>query len=293
VCIKVTFNYKIKLKKPMKQFFTLLLVCFLFTTRAQTGMTFYDFSGPTILGDTISMSQYAGKKVMVLNVASFCVFTPQYSQLDVLDSLYSKYNFAIVGYPSNDFNHQGGTDSQIISTCHSYDVHFQIMETVAVVTSDTAPLFKWLQRKDLNGVSDAHIDWNFNKFLIDRHGNWVRHYSSVVSPLDTSIINWIVEDSASLNNTGIEPVTDNNLVSLRSSNPGNGAVEMVINSAATEQLSIQMFSVDGRLVGTLYNGAASNGQTINYPVDALASGTYLIRVKAGSGVQTIKYMLQR
>ena len=251
-------------------------------------MTFYDFSGPTLAGDTISMGIYSGKKMMVINCASYCVYTPQYTPLEQLYTQYKQYNFSLIGYPTNDFAHQGGTDSQIIATCSHYAVDFQIMGLVNVAVGDTAPLFKWLQRGDLNGVSDAHIDWNFNKFLIDAQGHWVRHYPSTTSPLDTSIINWIMEGAA----TGISPIKEENLVALRSSNPGVNSIDLEVMTPSPQHYNIQLFSIDGRLVSTLYNGNATDAQFINYPAAHLSSGNYLIRIQSETGVQTIKYTLQ-
>lgn len=276
----------------MKKLFTLLTACLIYAAGfAQTGLqTFYDFSDTTIEGTCLSMGQYTGKKVMVVNVASFCVYTPQYTQLDILDSLYGQqYNFTIIGFPCNDFLNQGGTNQQIIGTAQTYNVKFQLMETVHTVTGDTTPLYKWLQRADLNGVSNATVDWNFNKFLIDEQGHWSRHYASAVEPLDTGIVNWITGYAA----TGINEVTGNNLVALRSANPGNTSVDMVINTAAPQHYNIQMFSIDGQLAGTLYNGSAAGAQVISYPVNQLASGTYLIKIEADNGVQTLKYCVQR
>jgi glutathione peroxidase len=69
------------------------------------------------------------------------------------------------------------------------------MAKIGIVKGDTSPIYKWLQRKDLNGVSDAQVKWNFNKFLIDESGHWIAHYPSKVAPLDTAITNWIVPPS--------------------------------------------------------------------------------------------------
>lgn len=174
----------------------LILACFFLLggLQAQT-KTLYDYSCQTLDNQTISLGQYAGKKLMVVNVASYCVYTPEYTPLEQLYEQYKKYNFLIIGFPSDDFDNQGGTDSEIISTCHSYDVTFAIMQEIHVATGDIAPVYQWLETDSLNGVSNATITWNFNKFLIDRQGHWVQWYDSPVSPLDTSITNWIIQDS--------------------------------------------------------------------------------------------------
>jgi glutathione peroxidase len=238
------------------------------------------------------MSQYAGQKVMVVNCASYCVYTPEYTPLKRLDSIYaSKYNFTIVGYPSNDFLNQGGTDSAIIATCHQYDVNFQIMSPVSIVTGDTAPLYKWLQRADLNGVSNAHVSWNFNKFLIDRQGHWVAWYDSPVSPLDTAITNWIIEDSAAVE-AGIKPLDADEFINIKSANPANTAITLEIKASAAQQLDIRLYSLDGRLAGNIYSGQVSGTQQINYPVSLLPSGIYLIKAQTISGQKTLKCVVE-
>jgi glutathione peroxidase len=276
----------------MKKISALLVICALYTgLSAQVYQTFYDFSWPTIEGDTISMGQYAGQKVMVVNCASYCVYTPEYAPLKRLDSIYAtRYNFTIVGYPSNDFLNQGGTDSAIIATCHQYEVNFQIMSPVSIVTGDTAPIYKWLQREDLNGVSNAHVTWNFNKFLIDRQGHWVRWIDSPVSPLDTSIINWIVEDSAAVA-AGIQPVNADDFIHIKSGNPVNTTLALEVKSGTAQRFDINLYSLDGRPAGKIYNSEISGTQQINYPVAALPSGLYLIRAQTSTGEKTLKCVI--
>ena len=277
----------------MKKIYAIVALCILsIGLSAQVLQTFYDFSWPTINGDTISMGQYAGQKVMVVNCASYCVYTPEYAPLKRLDSIYaSRYNFTIVGYPSNDFLNQGGTDSAIIATCHQYEVNFQIMSPVSIVTGDTAPLYKWLQRRDLNGVSDAHVSWNFNKFLIDRQGHWVRWIDSPVSPMDTSIINWIVEDSAAVF-AGIQPISTGESIGFKSANPANSTISLEISATGTPRFDINLFSIDGRLAGSIYRGEVSGTQEVNYSVASLPSGLYLIKAQTANGEKTLKCVVQ-
>src|SRR5579872_6489556 len=149
----------------MKNLFTFFSVCLLYSAAsAQTASAFYSFSDPDINGDTISMSQFTGQKLMVINCASFCAYTPEYAPLEQLYNEYHQYNFTIIGFPSNDFFNQGGTDSQIITTCNHYNVSFPIMGLVHVATSPVDPLFQWLTEKTLNGDSNSTVTWNFNKW---------------------------------------------------------------------------------------------------------------------------------
>lgn len=276
----------------MKRIFTLALFIGLFAgAQAQVLQNFYDFSWPDIIGDTISMSQYAGQKVMVVNCASYCAYTPQYTPLKELQAQYSRYNFTVIGYPSNDFANQGGTDSAIIATCHNYEVNFPIMSPVSIVTGDTAPLYKWLQRHDLNGVSNAHVTWNFNKFLIDRQGHWVRWFDSPVNPLDTAITNWIIEDSATVYPTGIQNVLAGDFISIKSENPAAANVIFQLNGNSGGHVDINLFSADGKLVAAIYNGSATGSQQVNYSVATLANGIYLVKAQSALGQKTLKLLV--
>jgi glutathione peroxidase len=276
----------------MKKIFTLLVVSILCSglSAQVTLQTFYDFSWPDINGDTMSMAQFAGEKVMVVNCASYCVFTPQYTPLKDLQTEYGRFRFTVIGYPCNDFNNQGGTDSAIIATCHGYQVNFPIMSPVSIVRGDTAPLYKWLQREDLNGVSNATVNWNFNKFLIDRQGHWVRWMTSTVDPLDTSITNWIVEDSATVL-TGVQTIQNGEFVTVRSSNPTSTNITLDLNTNAAQQVDVNLYSTDGKPVGAIFTGTMQGNQQINYSVASLASGLYLLKAQSAGNQKTLKILV--
>jgi len=165
----------------------------------QTG--FHQFRVKNIFGDSIDLSDFAGKKLLVVNTASFCGYTYQFTKLRQLDSAYQSYGFRVIGFPSNDFGGQDPyADSTINSFCQNqYAIQFPMMAKISIITGDTSPVYKWLQRKALNGVANAPVDWNFNKFLIDENGNWLRHYYSATQPNDTAITRWIIQ--------GITPVS--------------------------------------------------------------------------------------
>jgi len=165
---------------------------------AQSQITnFHDFTVNSISGEQINLSQYAGKKLLVVNTASYCGYTYQYANLQHLYDAYGGSGFQIIGFPCNDFGAQEpGSDSVIFEFCTGhYNVTFPMMSSIHIKTGDTADVYKWLQRGDLNGVADAAVTWNFNKFLIDEQGNWVRHFDSPVNPQDTAIVNWITRVS--------------------------------------------------------------------------------------------------
>lgn len=157
---------------------------------------FHDFTVKTIDGKDLSLSTFKGKKVLVVNVASKCGFTPQYAQLQELYDKYREKNFVIIGFPANNFLHQEpGTDEEIQQFCSlNYGVTFPMMAKISVKGSDIAPLYKWLTQKSENGKQNAGIKWNFQKFLIDENGNWVDMLWSVTSPLSEKITNWIEKE---------------------------------------------------------------------------------------------------
>lgn len=157
---------------------------------------FHDFTVKTIDGKDLSLSTFKGKKVLVVNVASKCGFTPQYAQLQELYDKYREKIFVIIGFPANNFLHQEpGTDEEIQQFCSlNYGVTFPMMAKISVKGSDIAPLYKWLTQKSENGKQNAGIKWNFQKFLIDENGNWVDMLWPVTSPLSEKITNWIEKE---------------------------------------------------------------------------------------------------
>lgn len=159
----------------------------------QATKTLYDFKVTDIEGKEFDMAQLKGKKIMIVNTASECGFTPQYKELQELYSKYKDKNFIIVGFPANNFGGQEpGTNTEIKSFCSkNYGVGFPMMSKVSVKGDDMVPIYKWLQFKSENGVGDGEVKWNFHKFLIDESGHWVRSINSKTSPMNDEITKWI------------------------------------------------------------------------------------------------------
>ena len=183
----------------MKQlFFVLSLVvvaCVAFSFKhktKQTPKTIYQFKVPSIEGGTIDFSKFKGKKILVVNTASKCGYTPQY---EGLEKLYKEHKgeLVIVGFPANNFNGQEpGTNEEIAEFCKArFGVSFPLASKVDVVGENTHPLFKWLTTKDKNGVLDATIAWNFNKFLLDEKGNLLAYFPSKVTPQSEDILKYL------------------------------------------------------------------------------------------------------
>jgi glutathione peroxidase len=285
--------FKLKGGNKMKKSVTLVVICLLaLKISAQNQLSFYDYSAKTIMGDTISLSQFKGKKLLVVNTASFCGYTPQFKQLEELYQQYKSYNFEIIGFPCNDFGSQEPqTDSLINQYCtKNYDVTFHMMSKIAIVKGDTAPVYKWLQKAKLNGVQTVHVDWNFNKFLIDEEGHWVRHFSSPTLPTDTSITNWILKPVVTT--TMISAYTKTNeLIALKSANPSGSSMELIVKGSSAKQIYIRLYTLEGRLIDTIYIGNAVNSQLINYSAPSLPKGIYLIKAESNGIKQTIRYTL--
>lgn len=158
--------------------------------------TFYQFleANPnakvkTIDGTEFDYAQLKGKKVLIVNTASECGYTPQYEELEKLYQAY-KDKLIILGFPANNFGGQEpGTNEEIKEFCKSkYSVTFPMFEKISVLGDDMAPLYKWLTSKDLNGWNDQQPKWNFNKYLLDEEGNLVKYYSSAVKPMSDEIV---------------------------------------------------------------------------------------------------------
>lgn len=189
----VTYNKTIEMKK----FTTLICMVLLSVTsvNAQNG-SFYDFTVKDINGQDIEMSSFKGKKVLIVNVASKCGNTPQYEKLQMLFDKYGKNNFVVIGFPANNFmGQEPGTNEEIQQFCTlNYHVTFPMMAKISVKGKDIDPLYKWLTEKTENGKQDAEVTWNFQKFMIDKNGNWVGVVAPNESPMCDKIIEWIEKE---------------------------------------------------------------------------------------------------
>ena len=144
----------------------------------------YNFRAKTINGKDISMEQYRGKVVVVVNTASKCGFTPQYADLNTLYSKYKDYGFEILGFPCNQFgNQEPGDSKQISEGCLlNYGVSFQMFDKVLVNGDGAHPLFKFIKRS-LPGFFGGRIVWNFTKFIFDANGKPLKRFAPITSPL--------------------------------------------------------------------------------------------------------------
>ena len=146
--------------------------------------TLYDFKITNIDGQPVDLAQYKGKVALVVNVASKCGYTKQYKGLESLYREYKDKGFEILGFPSNDFGAQEpGTEAEIKSFCSlTYDVTFDMFSKVKVSGSVIADTYKYLTE-----TTGSQVQWNFNKFLVDKEGKVVKYYPSSVAPEDAAL----------------------------------------------------------------------------------------------------------
>ena len=162
------------------------------TADQQMSKTIYDYKVESLDGQEINFADFKGKKILVVNTASECGFTPQYADLEKLSKDYEN-NLVIVGFPANNFGGQEpGSNTEIGAFCEkNFGVTFPMAAKVSVKGDDTAPIFKFLTEKDLNGVKNTAILWNFTKFLIDENGHLIDTFISTTKPTSESITKYL------------------------------------------------------------------------------------------------------
>ncbi|MEN9919380.1 MAG: hypothetical protein RL662_1816 [Bacteroidota bacterium] len=179
------------MKRTFVAFFLLFTISVLNSFAQQKSL--YDFKVKDIDEQEYDLSALKGKKVLIVNVASNCGLTPQYTQLEELYQRYKNQNFVILGFPCNDFREQeSGTNGEIKEFCSfKYGVTFPLMDKISVKSPNKAALYRWLTEKVENGVLDAEVQWNFQKFMIDENGQVVDYLAPKESPLSDKLIGWL------------------------------------------------------------------------------------------------------
>ncbi len=170
----------------MKFIASLFFVAISLLSNAQS---IHSFKVAGIDGKQIDFASFKGKKILIVNTASQCGYTPQYKALEKVYEQ-NKGNLVIIGFPCNQFGGQEpGTNAEIISFCEkNYGVTFPLADKIDVKGASTAPIYQWLTQKSKNGVLDANISWNFNKFLLDENGKMIAYFPSNVTPDSQEIL---------------------------------------------------------------------------------------------------------
>jgi len=146
--------------------------------------TVYDFKAKTIDGDEQSLADYKGKAMLIVNVASKCGFTPQYTGLEALYEKFREQGLVVLGFPCDQFGHQEpGDENEIKNFCTlNYDVKFPLFAKVAVNGAEAHPLYKYLKSEAKGLLGSESVKWNFTKFLVDKNGKVVRRYAPTDTP---------------------------------------------------------------------------------------------------------------
>lgn len=152
----------------------------------------YDFKVEGLTGGTIDFAKFKGKKILIVNTASKCGYTPQYEELE---TLYKKYGskLVVVGFPANDFmSQEPGKNEDIAAFCKkNYGVTFPMAAKITVKGKNMAPIYKWLTEEEHNGYKSSSVKWNFQKYLIDEKGKLVAVFQPGVKPLSSEITGMI------------------------------------------------------------------------------------------------------
>ncbi len=178
----------------VKLFFILLFVMTIVTVNAQKSNSIYDYKLTDINGKTFDMSELKGKKVLLVNTASKCGLSPQDNDMVKLYNDYKDKDFVIVAIPSNDFgNKEPGSNEEIKSYVKEHDINFPVMAKTSVTGDKEDPLYEWLTKKELNGVMDTKVAWNYQKYMIDENGKLVGIVEPKESPTSDKVIDWLEE----------------------------------------------------------------------------------------------------
>jgi glutathione peroxidase len=171
----------------------LTITAVLFTALPQK--TVYDFTVKDIDGKNVSLSAYKGKVLLIVNVASLCGNTPQYKDIEALYKKYKSKGLVVLGFPANNFmGQEPGSDKEIKEFCtREYSVTFPMFSKVSVKGKDIAPLYSYLTQKSENGVTDAPVTWNFQKFLVGKNGQVIASVSPRTSVNDAAVLKQIEE----------------------------------------------------------------------------------------------------
>ncbi len=170
-----------------------LLILTAMTAYSDRPKKLHDFTVYTLEGGEYDLAQLKGKKVLVFNTASKCGNTPQYEGLQELFERYGGEKFVIIGFPANNFLRQEpGSNEEIREFCSiKYGVTFPMMAKISVKGKDMHPIYQWLTQKELNGLEDSSVKWNFQKYMVDEEGKLVGMIPPKTKPLSDEIISWV------------------------------------------------------------------------------------------------------
>ena len=162
------------------------------STFGLSAQSIYELDYTSIDGEKVSLSKYKGKKILFVNVASKCGFTPQYKALQKLSEKYAD-KLVVIGFPSNEFGGQEpGSEATIKAFCKAtYGVTFPMASKIEVTGDRKHPIYQWLTQKAKNGKENSSVKWNFQKYLVNEKGDWLDYFYSLTNPMSEKIINLV------------------------------------------------------------------------------------------------------
>jgi len=274
----------------MKNYFTIIsTILLIILSMSINAATLHDFKAKTIEGDSLDFSTLKGKRLLVVNTASKCGYTYQYSELQQLYDIYGGDKFLIVGFPANNFgNQEPGSDEDIENFCtENYGVTFQMMSKISVKGNDIHEIYQWLTQKSLNGVKDAPIQWNFQKFMIDENGNWIDVVMTQESPLCDKIINWL-EDFTSV----LDDKSFSNTQSEIYPNPFSQSTTIHYQLHSSDHVTLKVYNAVGVEVAVLVNEYQDTGSHLAlFDASNLTPGIYYYTLQIGDLVQSNNLLL--
>ncbi len=157
--------------------------------------TIYNYQVTDINGKQFKLSDFKGKKILIVNTASECGLTPQYKDLETIYNLYKDKNFVVIGFPANNFGAQEpGTNNEIATFCtKNYGVTFPMMSKVSVKGKDMCEIYQFLTQKSKNGLQDSEVEWNFQKYLINEKGELEKVISPQTTPMSKEVLTWVMK----------------------------------------------------------------------------------------------------
>jgi glutathione peroxidase len=162
------------------------------TIKHNASESIYTIAINSLQGHPIDLSEFKGRKILFVNVASKCGFTPQYKELQELYNTY-KDQLVVIGVPCNQFGSQEpGTLNEIQEFCDvNYGVSFLITEKIDVKGNSQHPLYTWLTKKAINGKQNSSVKWNFQKYLVDENGEFLDYFFSITKPMNSRITSYL------------------------------------------------------------------------------------------------------
>jgi glutathione peroxidase len=273
----------------MKKFVIVSIIILCSVMLFAQNKTFHDFKVKKIDGDSMDFSILAGKKVLVVNTASYCGYTDQYTNLQNLYEDYGPDNFTIIAFPSNDFNNQEpGSDEDILNFCtSSYGITFPLMSKIHVKGVNIHPVYKWLSDGNENGVRSEPVMWNFQKYLIDEQGRWVDMIPTQTNPESAVIINWIT------NNNALSPSADGKTLQYQiypSPLQRGQYLHIDCQNIGRAQLGIQVINALGRVLFSEEKEVEEKSACLRFDPRISEPGLYFVVLEGAGKTHAFKLM---